>query len=57
MFQGFHAFMRVFLELLNAGSRYSHKKEKMSHLPTHLVNGGGHIVPGGFLGHNILGKV
>jgi hypothetical protein len=57
MFQGFHAFMRVFLELLNAGSRYSHEKEKMSHLPIHLVNGGGHIVPGGFLGHNILGKV
>ncbi len=57
MFQGFHAFMQVFLALLNAGSRYSHEKEKMSHLPTHLVNGGGHIVPGGFLGHNILEKV
>ena len=41
MFQGFHAFMQVFLALLNAGSRYSHEKEKMSHLPTHLVNGGG----------------
>ena len=54
MFQGFHAFLRGFLGYLCAVSR---QEEEQSHLSTHLVDGRGHIVPGGFLGHNILGKV
>ena len=53
MFQGFHAFLQGFLGICV----HFLARKRQSHLSTHLVDGRGHIVPGEFLGHNILGKV